>query len=163
MKALLIALITVILCPNFYAQTEDENIRLAILKSNVTDKNFVFGEWDGKQETETHLNYLGDIITKDNESYKIMTSCWIWGRTKKATNLILVYNEQNKLLGNYYLNTKCQLPNKIEKNKLVFKPAECTNCDTAITRVDFFDGIPKNLYLGCKRGRGNIFSFFASL
>lgn len=163
MKAILILLIAVLFCPNFYGQTEDQNIRLAILKSNVTEKNFVFGEWDDKGETETHLNYLGEIVTKDDVKYKIMTSCWVWGRTKKNTNLILVYDEQNTLLGNYYLNTKCQLPNKIEANKLVFKPDECTNCNTAITKVDFFDGIPENLYLGCKRGKGNIFSFFSSI
>ncbi len=163
MKAILIALIAILLCPNLYAQTEDEKIRTAILKSEITEKNFVFGKWNGKEETETHLNYLGEITTKDNENYKIMTSSWFWGYTKKVTNLILVYNNQNELLGNYYLNTKCQLPNKIENNKLIFKPDECTNCDTAITKVDFFDGIPENLYLGCKRGRGKIFSFFASL
>ena len=138
MKALLIALIAVFLCPYISAQTQDQKIRLAILKSDITEKDFVFGEWNGKEETETHLNYLGEITTKDNISYKIMTSSWFWGYTKKVTNLILVYNREYELLGNYYLNTTCQLPNKIEDNKLIFEPVECRNCDKAITKIDFF-------------------------
>lgn len=162
MKSLLIALISIGFCAPMLSQSSDEHLRLQVLNYNMKEQNFIFGEWKKENGSETHLNYLGEIETSNNESFKIMTSCWIWGVTRKVTNLILVYDKNNNLLGNYYLNTKCQLPNEIVDNKLIFKPSECAECDNAITKVDFYEGIPKNFYLGCKRGQGNIYSFYLS-
>ncbi|TXG39475.1 hypothetical protein [Seonamhaeicola maritimus] len=161
MKQLIIVLFGLGFCAPCFGQIHDEKFRLAVLMHNVKEQSFVFGEWEANtNNTETHLNYLGEIKTNDNEEYRIMTSSWFWGPTKKVTNQILVFDQSYNLIGNYYLNTKCELPTKIDDNKLIFKPAECTDCDYAITKVDFYEGIPKNFYLGCKPGLGNIYSFY---
>ncbi|MBJ6368640.1 hypothetical protein [Snuella sedimenti] len=160
MKIHLAVGIVLLFCSAAFGQLQDEEIRQTVLLRNIKEQCFVFGKWSTSGDTETHLTYLGNITTKTNEVFKIMTSSWYWGPTKKVTNLILVFNNKNKLLGNYYLNTECELPNIIESNKLIFKPSECTDCTYAISKVDFYEGIPDNFYLGCKRGRGNVYSFY---
>lgn len=164
MKQLIIVLFCVGLCLPYSSQTQNEDFIVTVLKSNVKEKTHIFGEWNPSDyQSETHLNYLGEIETSDTTTYKIMTSSRYWGPTKKVTNKILVFDRNNNLLGNYYLNTKCELPSQIQDNQLIFKPVECTNCSYAITKVDFYNGIPENFYLGCKPGLGSLYSFYLSI
>lgn len=54
------------------SQINDGNIRLKVLHKNVVGKEFVFGKWNEKGGTETHLTYLGSVKTKKGKTYKIM-------------------------------------------------------------------------------------------
>ena len=44
-------------------QVNDQNIRLQVLEKSIIDSEFVFGNWEEKGQTETHLNYLGQLKT----------------------------------------------------------------------------------------------------
>ncbi|TWO31097.1 hypothetical protein E1J38_014245 [Seonamhaeicola sediminis] len=164
MKQLIIALF----CLCFYlpcsSQSQNEDFMITVLKYNIKEQTYIFGEWNpSDNQSEIHLNYLGDIETSDATKYKIMTSSRYWGPTKKITNKILVFDRNHNFLGNYYLNTKCELPTQIVDNQLIFKPVECTNCSYSITKVDFHNGIPENFYLGCRPGLGSLYSFYLSI
>ena len=142
-----------------YGQVDNDSIRQVVLKNNIKDSLYVFGQWKETFGTETHLKYLG-IVRSKIENYKIMTSCWIWGLSKRATNRILVFTEDNEYLGNYCLTMKSDLPEKIENNQIVFLHSESKECDKKlITRLSFMNGIPKQFFLECKDGYGDVYSF----
>ena len=89
-----------------------------------------------------------------------MTSSWFWGLSKRATSRILVFTNENEYLGNYYVGMTYDLPEKIENNQIVFMHSETDDCDKkVITRLSFNDGIPKEFFLECKDGYGDIYSF----
>ncbi len=140
-------------------QVNDDSIRLIVLRKAIVDSLYVFGSWDDEGGTETHLRYLG-VIRTDECNYKIMTSCWIWGLSSRATNRLLIFNERNEYIGNYYLTTRDDLPEKIESNNLVFINSEDDNCDKrVVTKLSFENGVPKEFFLECRPGIGSFYSF----
>ena len=140
-------------------QSNKDSIYHIVLNKNITDSLYVFGKWNTINSTETHLKYLGSI-KNNNNIFKIIISSWFWGASKRATNKILVFNQNNHYLGNYYLTTKSDLPKKIENNKIIFFNNEDNNCDNKIVNsLSFNDGIPKEFFLECKNGLGSIYSF----
>jgi hypothetical protein len=159
MKTVINILILLITVTHSFGQVDDGSKRKVVLEKNITDSLFIFGEWNETDSTETHLRYLG-TIQAGKENYKIMTSCWLWGLSKRATNRILLFSEDNELIGNYYLSMSYDLPEKIENNQIVFLHSESDDCDkTVITRLSFEKGIPKEFFLECKNGHGEIYVF----
>jgi len=66
-------------------QVNDQNIRLQVLQKSIIDSEFVFGNWEKKGQTETHLKYLGQVTTKSGKTFKIVNSIFIWGLSQRAT------------------------------------------------------------------------------
>lgn len=144
---------------NLFGQVNDDSIRQVVLNNNVTDSLYVFGQWNETDGTETHLRYLGTIKSPEG-GYKIMTSSWFWGLSKRATSRILVFNEKNEYIGNYYVGMTYDLPEKIDNNQIVFLHSKTDECDKErITRLSFENGIPKEFFLECKDGYGDIYTF----
>jgi hypothetical protein len=130
-----------------------------VLNNNVIDSLYVFGQWGETDGTETHLRYLGVIKSPEGE-YKIMTSSWFWGLSKRATSRILVFNERNEYIGNYHVGMTYDLPEKIENNRIVFLHSKTDKCNKdRITRLSFVNGIPEEFFLECKDGYGDIYTF----
>lgn len=143
MKTILIQILFFIIPLSVFSQTEEYK-REIVLKKGIINKIFTFGKWDEKGNDELNLTYLGIIKNKTN-SYKIMTSLWIWG-SGRATNRILFYDINNKYIGEYYLTMSYELPKNIKNNKLYF----CLNNDcNGVTEVSFEKGIPNRLVLNC--------------
>lgn len=150
-----------ILCsssPYLFGQVDDEKIRKDVLEKNKIGETFVYGTWNGKGEDETHLRYLG-TVTDGSATYKLVTSCWIWGHSKRATNRILIYDINNKYLGNYYLTMRCDLPKMINNNMLIFDRSQCDDCDDIQSTVDFANGIPESFFINCNKNSGDVYSF----
>jgi hypothetical protein len=130
-----------------------------VLNNNVTDSLYVFGQWNETDGNETHLLYLGTIKTPEGE-FKIMTCSWFWGVSKRATSRILVFNEKNEYLGNYYVGMTYDLPEKIENNQVVFLHSTTDECDKdRVTTLSFENGIPEEFFLECNDGYGDIYTF----
>lgn len=141
-----------------FSQTEDDSIRQVVLNKNKIGTQYEFGEWKETGETETRLIYLGEI-NSSSKTYKIMTSCWLWGSSGRATSRILVFNQENELLGNYYVSM-VDLPEKIENNQLVSSHTQSEECNkTKITRLSFENGIPSEFFLECNENSGEIYAF----
>lgn len=144
---------------NLFGQVNDDSIHQVVLNNNVIDSLYVFGKWNENEGTETHLRYLGTIRSLEGE-FKIMTSSWFWGLSKRATNRILVFDLKNNYLGNYYVGMTHDLPEKIENNKIIFLHSKSDVCDKEkITQISFEDGIPDEFFLECKDEFGDIYSF----
>lgn len=129
-----------------FGQIDDSNIRLIVLKKNIIGKEFTFGECDQKGGTETTLKYLGSVKTKKGNIYKIMSYVWTWGMSCRETNRILIFNNQNQYLGNYYMNSFCDLPTQLKNGYLIFNNSS-QDCDRQIEKpINFKNGIPKNIF-----------------
>jgi len=156
---LLISLLILFTTFNSFSQIKGGTNSQIVLGNNVTDSLYVFGKWDEEDGTEIQLKYLG-ILKSKKQNLKIVSSCWLWGYSKRATSRILIFNEDNIYLGNYYLEMKSDLPEKIENNELVFLHSESYDCDKSIvTKLSFNNGIPDQFFLECKNGAGEMYRF----
>ena len=141
------------------SQTNDNKIREKVLKKNQIGKEFVFGNWNENGDTETHLTYLGEVKTKKGKIYKIMNYTWIWGLSSRATNRILIFNQKNQYLGNYYVTLVTDLPTELENGILIFKNLDA-DCDKKVTsKVNLKNGLPKQFFRECKDGYGDVYTF----
>lgn len=156
-----ISILSILLCfsLNVKGQENDDAIRQLVLNNNIKDSLYIFGQWNETDGTETQLIYLGVIESKEGK-FKIITSSWFWGLSKRATSRILVFNDQNEYIGNYYFGMTYDLPERIEDNQIVFLHTRTDECDKeTITRLSFQDGIPEEFFLECKDGFGDVYSF----
>lgn len=151
-------IIFIISAKSLFAQINDASIRIETLENNEIGKKIIYGKWTENGGTETELTYLGTLKV-DKADYKILNSSWIWGMSKRATNRIIIFDSENKYVGNYYVTTKCDLPNRIENENLIFKPSECEGCDKIETKIHFNNGIPKEIFINCKGKYGSLYSF----
>lgn len=144
---------------SIFGQVNDDSVRQEVLNRNVTDSLYIFGEWNETEGTETHLRYLG-VIKTNKGNFKIMTSSWYWGLSKKVTSRILVFSNENEYLGNYYVGMTYDLPEKIMNNQIIFMHSESDDCDKKVmTHLTFENGIPEQFFLECKNGSGDIYAF----
>lgn len=155
------AFVFILISTSTLAQTNYKTKISTVLTKGDKNKEIVFGEWNENGDTELRIKYLG-VIKSKNASYKVITSSWIWGQSKRATNKLLVYNLKNKYLGAYYLTERCDLPDHIENNKLIFYRSNCINCDKHFDKVSFKNGIPKEIFLRCTGKYGDLISFYIS-
>ena len=118
----------------------------------------MFGKWKANTETETHLTYLGDVKVNTGKIYKIMNSTLFWGLSKRATNKILIFNEDNQYLGNYYVTLITDLPIELNNGVLIFKNLS-SECDKRIvSKINLKNGLPEKFFRECKNGEGDIYS-----
>ncbi|AZA73834.1 hypothetical protein [Chryseobacterium indoltheticum] len=144
-----------------FAQINDGNIRLKTLQKSNIGKNYVYGKWNGKGGMETHLTYLGNVKTKKGKTYKIMTSVWLWGLSRRATNKILIFNNLNQYIGEYSVTMISDLPKKLKNGILIFENKN-NDCDQKVSsKINFKNGIPKEFFRECKKGSGGIYEFYS--
>ena len=142
-------------------QVHDQKIRRQVLEKGIVDSVFIFGKWTKNGQTETHLKYLGHVTTRSGQTYKILNSTWFWGLSHRATSRVLVFNEKNQYVGNYYLSLTQDLPTTLENGNLIFKNTD-EDCDRKlITVVNLKKGLPKHLFRKCKDKFGDGYSFEA--
>lgn len=146
-----------------FGQVADNNIWRQVLKTQIIGKEFAFGKWTKGGNTETHLKYLGRVKTNSGHTYKIITSFWIWGLSHRATSRIVIFNGDNKYIGDYYLSTIYDLPDKLENGNLIFNNSG-PDCDSKIsTIIDLKNGLPKEFFRKCKGEYGDIYTFAKNL
>jgi len=157
---LAILVLTLLFTISAKGQVNDNKIRQQVLEKAVVDSLFVFGKWTENEQTETRLKYLGQVETAKGQVYKIMNSCWLWGLSRRATSRILIFDDKNKYVGNYCLGMISDLPDRLENGRLIFTNLDNEDCDQKfVSKVDFSNGLPKEIFLKCKGENGDIYSF----
>lgn len=160
MTRLTILILTCLFTQPVKGQLNDFEKRELVLKNEIVDSLYVFGKWSETGQTETHLKYLGKVITSDGRVFKIINSCWFWGQSHRATSRILIFNDQNEYIGNYVLGMTDDLPNKLENGKLIFTNIDNNNCDKKlVSTVSLLNGLPKEIFIKCKEGFGDTYTF----
>ena len=135
-----------------------------VLEGDEIGKEYIFGQKAKGQYDSLILVYLGEITTDKKKVLKVLTSRWYWGASPRATSRIIIFNQQNQYLGDYYLTMTYDIPEKIEDRSLVFFHVSKSGCDPNLTtRISFKKGIPKRFFLKCKGEQGDFYSFAQNL
>ncbi len=135
-----------------------------VLEGDEIGKEYTFSKRAKDLYDSLILVYLGEITTDKKRVLKILTSRWYWGSSPRATSRIIIFNQQNQYIGDYYLTMNYDIPKKIEDRSLVFFHMSPSECDpTLITRISFKKGIPKRFFLKCKGKQGDFYSFSQNL
>jgi hypothetical protein len=151
---------TLLITLTLKGQVNDFDIRQDVLEKAIVDSEFVFGKWTATGGTETHLKFIGQVTTANGRVFKMLNYCWVWGLSQRATNRILIFNANNKYVGNYYVGSPYDLPDKLENGKLIFENNDNPDCDKNLeTKGDFAKGLPKEFFVKCKGKHGDIYSF----
>lgn len=141
-------------------QANPKKERQVVLGHNKIGKVYVFDRSKQNDHNRTELTYLGKLKTTEGRAFKILISSWYWGISPRAKSYIIIFNDKNQFLGNYYVTMTYDLPDKIENNALVFTNRGNDDCDPSLkTIVSFKNGIPKQFFLKCKGNFGDIYSF----
>jgi len=147
-----------------YGQVNHKKVFQLALEHDEVGKEISFSQTKGEYCDSLVLVYLGDIRTKKGQHLKILTSRWYWGISKRGTSRIIVFNQKNQYLGDYYLTMTYEVPDKIEGASLVFINKKGNDCTpNLVTKVSFQNGIPKSFFLKCKGQYGDIYSFAQNL
>ena len=140
-----------------FGQTNPNKDRLYVLSKNRIGKNYIFNRSKPGNYDSTVIRYLGRVTTKKGIVFKIITSKWYFGFGPHATTRVVVFNHKNEYLGNYQLTMTYDLPDEIQNNRLVFSNKHRTDCNRKLmTRVSFNNGIPKQIFINCKDGYGDV-------
>ncbi len=133
------------------AQPTEQQIQ-TVLKANVIDSLFVFDN-STKQGKATNYNivnlkYLGSVTTIKGNTFKLISSIWIWGLSQRGTTRILVYNDKNQYVGNYNMDLVSNAPTKLDKGILVFEnDKRRSGSNSKTVRVNLKHGLPNSFYL----------------
>jgi hypothetical protein len=144
-----------------YAQVNPFKAYQTVLKNAHIGKEYFFDKSKKDDLDSLVVIYLGQIVTTRGRVLKFLTSRWYWGFAPRATSRIVVFNEKNQYLGDYYITMTYDVPNRIEDRSLVFISDKNSRCPAGqVTRMSFRNGIPKKFFLKC---RGEIYSFGQNL
>lgn len=147
-----------------YGQVNHKKAFRLVLEHDEIGKAISFDQTKEENYDSLVLVYIGDIKTKKGRHLKILTSRWYWGISKRGTSRIVVFNQKNQYLGDYYLTMTYEVPDKIEGTSLVFVNKKESDCaPNVVTKVSFLNGIPKSFFLKCKGQYGDIYSFAQNL
>jgi len=147
-----------------YGQINHKRAFQLALEHDEVGKELSFSQTKGEDYDSLVLVYLGELRTKKGQHLKILTSRWYWGISKRGTSRVIVFNQKNQYLGDYYLTMTYDVPDKIEGTSLVFNNEKGSDCTpNLVTRVSFQNGIPKKFFLKCKGQYGDIYSFAQNL
>ena len=157
---ILLSLLTTIKCEYVSSKTNKQlDQALFVLERNQINKTFIFGKWTQEGGMENRYKYLGKITTNRGKTFKILNSLWIWGLSGRSTSRILIYDQCNKYLGNYYLKMDYNLPHSIIDNRLIFINND-EECDKNLkTEIDFRYGLPKQIFIKCNGDYGDVVTF----
>ncbi|NEU06986.1 hypothetical protein GZH53_01565 [Flavihumibacter sp. R14] len=123
----------------------DSHLRNLVLARNIRDSVFVFDFSEPGFHNETQLRYLGTLESTGGRIFRVLSSSWIWGQSRRATNRVLIYSEDNQYLGEYHVAIKDELPKGIENNELLFIVPGDDQINSMETRISFANGVPKQI------------------
>lgn len=106
------------------------------------------------------ITYLGDIRTRNGKGLKFLNTITYSGYSedaKHASATVDIYDNYNRYMGSYQVGPDVSLPLAIEGSCLVFSYNN-EDCNEK-TGIDFSDSIPRKIFIKCKNGMGDIYSF----
>ena len=164
MKSIILLVILMFSLTFSFSQVNHKKAFRLVLEGDAIGKEYSFGQKKRNKHDSLVLIYLGDVKTDKGRVLKILTSRWYWGLSPRATSRIIIFNQKNQYLGDYYLSMTNDMPDKIEDNFVVFTNDSESDCTpNLITKVSFKKGIPKRFFLRCKGKLGDLYSFDQNL
>lgn len=122
---------------------------------------YVYNLTGRKDCNKTRIKYLGVVHTNKGNSYKILTSFFVFSTasTCRGTSRIKIFDMRNRFIGEYNVGMPDALPNLLRGNKLVFsKTFDDCNPRRRLS-INFSNGLPKTLVMPCSKIEGGIAGF----
>ncbi|MFZ1798700.1 MAG: hypothetical protein WAU24_02460 [Chitinophagaceae bacterium] len=154
-KKILFILFSVCIVSTALAQDSYATLSMKVLLKNKKDKQYA---WENDSNS-TYITYLGKINTDTGKQYKIIIIKNVWGPNKHTYGSIWVYDTSNSYIGRFVLGDAYDLPIKIKKNKLIFSNKGKGCAKLIYAKIDFHQGIPKNIFIPACEGMGDIYQF----
>ncbi|MCD0479263.1 hypothetical protein LPB90_12420 [Chryseobacterium sp. LC2016-29] len=135
-----------------------EKSRKLVLSENKINQEYHFSII-GKGIDEIDIKYLGNIITSQKDTLKIINSQNVSGyleESKRGNGSVYIYNSKNELIGFYFVGDYWAVPSKIENQSLVFKFNNHFCNET--TKISLKDSIPKKIFIQCTKEGGDIYN-----
>lgn len=114
----------------------------------------------GKEVDEYKLRYIGGIKMRNGDSLLFLTSIRYSGYTEDrehATCGIDIFNVKEEYIGSYGMGGGNNVPAKIYGENLIIAFNDSTCNQT--TAISFYDSIPKQIFIKCRNGAGDIYNF----
>jgi hypothetical protein len=124
-----------------------DQLRIKILKENKIGKTFEFDFTKNKNCNKSKFKYLGIVNINKNLRYKLLTSFYVFGSSCRGTSHLLIYNLENKYIGNYYLEMPINLPDTLIDNCIVYQKNDKNYQNRKGTKISFKKGLPKQFYI----------------
>ena len=137
-----------------------KQLRFKVIKDSVIGKKYYYDFTKNANCNKTCISYLGQIKTDENRIYKILTCFYVHGISCRGTSRIVIYDINNKYIGNYCVTMPSDLPDTIINNNLVYSKS---NTDCRIrkgTIISLKNGLPRTFFIPCdKADSGDLYSF----
>jgi len=109
---------------------------------------------------EIIITYLGNIITAQKDTLKVVNSVNFSGQLKDArrgSGNVFIYDNKNERIGFYYVGAAGGIPSKVENGSLIFSYSN-ESCNQS-TAVSLCDSIPQQIFIKCTEKGGDLYSF----
>ncbi|WP_196889612.1 hypothetical protein [Aureivirga sp. CE67] len=129
------------------------NINTKVIKLNqinkVIEETYIKDHLIKSKFLGSITNELGNVFSVVNTIHIIINK----NKLRTHINFVMIYSD-SEFKGYYYLSYTDQLPNRIEKSKLIFSNA----CEGDTIELNFNSGIPSILNLKCN-SKSDIYEF----
>ncbi|ACU60505.1 hypothetical protein [Chitinophaga pinensis] len=131
-----------------------------VVEKGEVGKQFEYEIKGDPDRTRYRMTYIGSIKTKSDTTLKFLNLINITGgfdsRKAHYTGAVLLYDQHNNYLGDYAVQDTLSLPVRVEGTTLVFSGQQDCN---AITKIDFSNEIPKEIFIKCVGDSGDFYPF----
>ena len=135
-------------------------LRLKVITDSVIGKKYYYDFTKVADCNKTCISYLGQIKTDKNKSYKILTCFYVHGQSCRGASRIVIYDLDNKYIGNYFVTMPSDLPDTIINNNLVYSKVNLDCKFRKGTKISFENGLPETIFIPCdKADNGDLYSF----
>lgn len=153
----------------FSFQKQDDNeksfeklkqVRVKALVDNVIGKEYQYNFVERTDCNNSRIKYLGTVTTIKNKKFKLVNSFFVLGQSCRGISRIVVYDMNNKYLGNYHVGMPGNLPDTLINNNLIYLKND-DNCKAKKgTKISFEQGLPESIFIPCSNlDTGDLYTY----
>jgi len=160
-------LLTVVIFFSFQKQDDNgksfeklKQARVKALFDNVIGKEYQYNFVERTDCNNTRIKYLGVVTTNKNKKFKLVNSFFVVGQSCRGVSRIVVYNMNNKYVGNYYVSSPDNLPDTLINNNLIYLKND-NGCNAKKgTEISFTQGLPESIFVPCEKvNTGDLYTY----
>ena len=115
---------------------------------------------DSKSMSETVIKYLGKVQNSKNQNLTLLSQIRYEGNiSKKAISSIVIFEDNDKYIGYYYIPNTNDLPTRMEKGILFFENNNNDCLNKTATKINFNKEIPNKIFRTCNGNLGDLYEF----
>lgn len=133
-------------------------IKQLVLNQNEKGQEYFFKLMKPKEVLEYKVTYIGDAYSESDGMLKFVAYTILSGLyedSKRANSSFYLYNENNSVLGSYYVGGSFEILPRVVNDTLIIQ--QKSNSCNQTTRISFRDSIPQEIFIHCEEENGKMF------